>query len=281
LNVPGFFDDYPFTKEDIQQCVALLNVMPEAISPRMQQLESGLTGERRMKVFVDADALATQIDDVPGIAGVRLWNIPLLAVVYQQEMERAAERDPLIAFWFFSRWAILEAPIGMSEKLALGRWRHLHGQFNKDEEENTEGARVLYLGQRAPEFEIEDLRIDVDLQHVYGVRRELGMTPEIYDRQLQQTQELMRMGKRTATYWISLIQYDDQRYETAETWFSKRVLDAEQLSRWEPAARYNLARSIERVGDVDRAIELYKTDGDPQEHGNRIRARLLANSVKE
>lgn len=93
------------------------------------------------------------------------------------------------------------------------------------------------------------------------------------------------MGKNAATYWISLIQYEDQRYETAETWFSKRVLDSELISRreltgdslspWVPAARYNLARSLERSGEIDEAIELYKTDGDPQEHGNRLRARLL------
>ena len=256
--------------EDVTQCIALLNVLPEAISPRMKHLESGLTGNRRMKVYVDIDELAERIDAIPGVAGVRLWDVPLLAEVYQRDMQRATERDPLIAFWYFSRWAILEAPIEMSQQLALARWRHLHGQFDDDDDENTKGARVLYLGQRAPEFEIEDLRIDVDLQQAYGVRRELGIDPEVYDRQLQQTQAMMRLGKRTATYWISLIHYDDERYDTAETWFSKRVLDQDQLSRWEPAARYNLARSIEHLGEPERAIELYKTDGDPQEHGNRI-----------
>jgi hypothetical protein len=281
LNVPGFFEYERSDNADIQQCVALLNVLPEALAPRMRLLESGLTGEQRMSVFVEVDRLAEQVDALPGVAGVRLWNVPLLAEAYQQDMDKAAKRDPLIAFWHFSRWAILEAPIEMSQNLALARWRHLHGQFDNDEEENTQGARVLYLGQRAPEFEIEDLRIDVDLQQAYGVRRELGMSPETYDRQLQQTQQMMRMGKRTATYWISLIQYDDQRYETAETWFSKRVLDEQQLSIWEPAARYNLARAIERAGDPDRAIEIYKTDGDPQEHGNRIRARLLARTVAD
>ena len=44
---------------------------------------------------------------------------------------------------------------------------------------------------------------------------------------------------------------------------------------WAAAARYNLARSLERSGLIDEAIQLYKTDGDPQEHGNRLRARLL------
>ncbi|MGI9471932.1 MAG: hypothetical protein ACR2NZ_10390, partial [Rubripirellula sp.] len=284
LRVVSYFD-YPLTKDDIQQCIALLNVLPEAISPRMKLLESGLTGNRRMKVFVDADALAERIDAVPGIAGVRLWTTPLKSVVYEQELEAAAMRDPQLGFWNMSAWAIMDAPVDMSKQLAMARWRHLHGQFDKDEDADTKGARVLYLGQRAPEFEIEDLRINVDLQRAYGVRRDLGVDPKVYDLQLRHTQDMMRMGKSTATYWISLIQYDDARYETAETWLSKRVLNedlisereltGDALSPWPSAARYNLARSLERAGNIDEAIELYKSDGDPQEYGNRLRARLL------
>ncbi len=116
----------------------------------------------------------------------------------------------------------------------------------------------------------------MELQKAYGIRRELRTSPELYERQIQQVQALMRLGKRTATYWLSLLQYDDGRLETAGSWLEKRVLDEEQLSPWEPAARYNLARTLERLGEKDRAIEIYKTVGAPQEHGNRIRARLLA-----
>lgn len=279
LSAPGFFD-YPIGKTDVQQCVALLNVMPEALSPRMKNLQSGLTGNRRMKLFVDVDQLAEQIDQVSGIAGVRLWKVPLQAEVYERELKRAIDRDQRYMFWYVSRFGILE-PSSVFVSLIQGRWRHLLGQFDSDEEEDVKGARVLYLAQRAPEFEIEDLEIDVDLQQAYGIRRDLGVDVEQYKRQIAQVQIMIRMAKRTATYWISLIQYDVQRYETAETWFTKRVLDDQQLSYWEPAARYNLARSKERLGKVDEAIELYKTDGDPQEHGNRIRARLVARTVDE
>ena len=284
LNVVSYFD-YPVSNSDVQQSIALLNVTPEAVSLRMKQLESGLTGNRRMKTFVDVDALATEIDSVPGIAGVRLWDVPVLAEVYAAELKAAATRDPLLMFWSTASWAILEGMSDNAKLLALARWRHLHGQFDKDDEEDAEGARVLYLQQRAPEFEIEDLGIDVNLQKAYGVRRELGMDQKQYEMQLRYAQDLMRMGKNAATYWVSLIQYDDERYETAQTWFSKRVLASDLISRreltgdvlspWVAAARYNLARSFERSGKIDEAIQLYKTDGDPQEHGNRLRARLL------
>ena len=284
LNVVSYFE-YPVSKSDVQQSIALLNVTPEAVSLRMKQLESGLTGNRRMTTFVDVDALATEIDAVSGIAGVRLWDVPVLAEVYAAELKAAAMRDPFLTFWSVASWAILDGMSDNAKLLALARWRHLHGQFDKDDEEDAEGARVLYLQQRAPEFEIEDLGIDVNLQKAYGVRRELGMDQKQYEMQLRYAQDMMRMGKNAATYWVSLIQYDDQRYETAQTWFSKRVLDSDLISRreltgdvlspWVAAARYNLARSLERSGKIDEAIQLYKTDGDPQEHGNRLRARLL------
>ncbi len=279
LNVPGFFD-YHLSKQDVQQCTALLNVIPEGVSSRMKNLESGLTGDRRMIVYTDVDSLAKQIDEATGIAGVRLWQVPLQAEVYRAAVERVAARNPAFGFWHFTRWAIMDAPAELPQKLSEGRWRHLHGQFDSVEEENLEGARKLYLTQRAPEFEIEKLGIDVELQKLYGIRRELGMDPKAYEQQVQQIQGMMQLGKRTATYWLSLIQYEDRKYETAESWLVKRALDEDQQSFWVPAARYNLGRAVEQLGQHERAIELYKTDGDLQEHGNRIRARLVAKAAK-
>lgn len=280
LNVPGFFD-YPLSKDDVQQSVALLNLQPEAIAARMRFLESGLTGDRRLIIHQDLEGLTERIDAVPGIAGVAMWDVPLKADIYHQDMLEASERDPALAFWYRATWAILDAPIDMARELSLGRWRHLHGQFSDEEDGDLQGARTLYLAQRAPEFEIDKLSTDVDLQQAYGVRRDLGMDQQQYESQLAQAQQIMKGGKRTATYWISLLQYDDARYETSENWFSKRVLLETQLSLWEPSARYNLARCLERLGESDRAVEIYKTDGDPQEHGNRIRARLYQRSLPE
>ncbi len=280
LSVPGFFD-YPLDSGDVQQSVALLNVTAETISPRMRRLQESLTGDRRLDLYVDHVDLSRQLESVPGIAEVRWWDVPLLAEVYQTALEGAAARDPELGFWYVSRWAILDSEIDAAQTLAQGRWRHLQGRFDDREMEEESGARTLYLQQRAPEFEIADLRIDVELQKQYGIRRELGVSPELYDQQIQQIQDLMRMGKRTATYWLSLLQYDDGRYDTAENWIRKRVLDPAQSSRWESSARYNLARAAEQLGETERAIELYKTDGEPQEHGNRIRARLIARAADD
>ncbi|MGB7345982.1 MAG: hypothetical protein WBD20_17320 [Pirellulaceae bacterium] len=278
LSVAGFDEfEYPFSMSDVQQCTALLNLLPEAISPRMRLLQNGLTGDRRMQVFADADAEAKQWDEASGISGVRIWDVPLKAEIYAKAMEKQSELDPMFAFWHLAKWSILDGGDGSSRQLSLGRWRHLHGQFADDKDENTEGARTIYMTLRAPEFEIQDMAIDPELQKKY-FRRELGLTPEQYRQQLAQIQIMMRLGKRTASYWLSLVQYDDDRLETAANWLSKRVLIESQQSHWEPAARYNLARTQEQLNDSEKAIELYKTSGDPQEQGNRIRARLLSKS---
>ncbi|QDV65325.1 tetratricopeptide repeat protein [Crateriforma conspicua] len=274
LKVPGFFD-YPFDKADVQQVTAMLNLMPEAIATRMKLLQESLTGQRRMTLYVDADESSERWDAIAGVAGARWWPVPIQAEIYRAAMENQSMRDPFFAFWYQSQWLIMDAQAEMPQMLSQGRWRHLHGEFSDDEDDLTEGARTLYLSQRAPEFEIADLRIDLELQKAYGLRRELGMDNQQFEAQIAQVQSLMRQGKRTATYWLSLVQYDDGRIETARNWFDKRVLDPAQPTPWEPAARYNLARTEEQLGQTEAAVKLLKTVGDPQEQGNRIRARLI------
>ena len=277
MNVPGWFD-YPVQRDDVQQLVALLMLQPEGMSVRAQRLQQSLTGGLRMVVYDDPVELAAQFAAVSGIARCEIWNVPLLARVYQTAIAQASDQDPMLSFYVNAPWTILEADMEQAKRLALGRWRHLQGEFESDEDEDLQGAKKLYLSQRQPEFEIAELRTDVELQMQYGIRRELGVSSEIYDRQIQQVQTIMRQGKVTATYWLSLIQYDSDRLDLAKTWFEERILGDGIESRWEIAARYNLARTLERQGDLERAAELYRTAGDPQEHGNRIRARLIQRS---
>ncbi|MEM8910220.1 MAG: hypothetical protein AAGC97_00525 [Planctomycetota bacterium] len=274
LNVAGYFD-YPMSRSDIQQSVALLTIQPERLAPRMKRLEDGLTGDRRMVLFADAAKLASDFDDVAGIAGARLSELPVLAEVYQAENLRFATRDPQFAAMYMQQWAVMEGTDAGAKSLALARWRHLMGRFADDEVDGIQGARTLYLEQRAPEYEIDDLRIDVDLQKRYGLRRELGMADDVFENALARAQMFMRMGKRTATYWLSLVQYDDGRTETAKNWFEKRALDPTQQSIWDASAQYNLARVLEKLGDLESAIEVLKRDGTPAEHGSRLRARLI------
>lgn len=274
MNVPGWFD-YPFQREDISQCVALLMFAPESMSLRAKRLQGALTGDLRMVVYDDPLRLVDTFESVAGVAAARIWDVPLLARVYRSAVESAAQQDPLLSFYVNAPWFILEGDGEQSRELAVGRWRHLQGRFDSDDDELIPGAKKLYLSQRQPEFEIADLRGNVDLQMQYGIRRGLGVSSEEYDMQVQQIQMLMRQGKVLASFWLSLIQYDTARFDLARNWFQQRVLDDGLESQWEIPARYNLGRSLERLGELERAAELYRSEGDPQEHGNRIRARLI------
>jgi tetratricopeptide (TPR) repeat protein len=274
MNVPGWFD-YPLQKDDIQQCVALLMMSPESLSGRARQLQEALTGDLRLGVYDDPQATVDAFVANAGIATAKIWETPILAQSYQVAVNRFAEQDPMVMFLTTAPWAILDAEFDQAKRLALGRWRHLQGDLDGNDVEGIEGAKKLYLSQRQPEFEIADLRIDVELQKNYGIRRDLGVPADVYDRQIQQVQAFMRQGKVTATYWLGLIQYDTNRFDLAKNWFQQRVLEDGLESDWENAARYNLARTFESLGEIDKATELYKFEGLPQEHGNRIRARLI------
>lgn len=275
LSIPGFDEfKFAFSKKDVQQSVALLNLTPESVAPRMKTLQSRLTGDRRMTLYVDADAQAEKWDAASGIGGVQAWDKPFLNEAYAATMKKQAELHPAFAFWHISQWVVLDGGDNSAETLSKGRWQHLHGVFGNNEDDTVKGARALYMSQRAPEFEIEDLINDVELQRKY-FRRELGSDIQDYKTQLRTIQEVLKLGKRTATYWLSLVQFSDGRIDTSDKWFA-RVLDKNQRSVWQAPARYNQGRAAEQLNDSDRAIELYKTSGDSQEHGNRIRARLLS-----
>jgi tetratricopeptide (TPR) repeat protein len=177
-----------------------------------------------------------------------------------------------LALWYYINYAVLER----GTDLYAARWKHLEGDFEGQEDAlNDAGARVRYMRLRHPEYELEDLQIDVELQKKYGLRRELGETEESYQRKVENMLVLFRQAKRAATFWLGLLHVEDSRWEPAATWMDERVLGDPAATRWHAAARYNLARVREQQGDLEEAIRLYKTNGDPQEHGNRLRARLI------
>ncbi|MEM6689404.1 MAG: hypothetical protein AAF664_08265 [Planctomycetota bacterium] len=273
MTVPGFFD-YPTSKSDIPQSIAMLPLLPETTSDRMRRLQSSLTGEKRLVAYVDAQKQGELFDEVSGIAGVRLWPVPLQAEVYERDIAASENLDLQFKVYQQTRFSYLELDIVPSEELANGRWYHLMGDFAGDEIDARPGARAMYLTRRAPEFEIADLRTDVDLQKAYGVRRSLGTSPEEYDRQIQQIQSLLRSAKRTATYWLGLVQYDDASYETAQSWFTKRLIDDPPQWRWYPSAIYNAARTAERLGDAKEAERWYKEDANGRPHASRLRLRM-------
>ena len=56
----------------------------------------------------------------------------------RKPLKAAAGRDPLLTFWSRASWSIIEDMTDNAKLLALARWRHLHGQFDKNDEEDCQ-----------------------------------------------------------------------------------------------------------------------------------------------
>jgi hypothetical protein len=83
-------------------------------------------------------------------------------------------------------------------------------------------------------------------------------------------------GKQDATYWLALVAYQRDNYSMAEDYLSKRILEKPANSLWRHGAFYNLARSVEGAGQIERAAMIYQSDNEaPDAYGRQLRARWL------
>jgi hypothetical protein len=73
--------------------------------------------------------------------------------------------------------------------------------------------------------------------------------------------------------------FDDGKFSVAQSWLSRPELAAAG-SPWVFGAAYNLARALEAQGKFEEAASLLERDTSPQQHGNKIRARILKSKPK-
>jgi TolA-binding protein len=87
-------------------------------------------------------------------------------------------------------------------------------------------------------------------------------------------------AKGDASYWLGLLSYDLGKYPVAKNWLAVLTLAANPDGPWTTGARYNLARTLEALGDLPAAIELLESNDSPQRYGNVLRARQLRQQLK-
>jgi hypothetical protein len=267
LNLPDA--PYPETRESLKTLVALIECQPEGLSRRMQLLEEALPPSHKIVLATSPSELEPALRKVTGIATVSLWRVPFEAILYQTGRQLVMDAAAQLEFTREEQiFSMSEAPLMRARNL------HLQGQF--EDQDRLPGARQFYLKSRLPDNERELIYTNEQFRRIVGFYQPLPEDPE-QRKEVLETMVIRSLRiKEHATYWLALSFYDDAKYATAVEWLDERVIGAPLPSPWLPGARYNLARSYEALGETEKAIALYEADDSPQRHGNRLRAKWLA-----
>ncbi|MEE8453100.1 MAG: hypothetical protein V3R99_14335 [Thermoguttaceae bacterium] len=273
-------DRYPIRPADLEQLEVLIEASPSYLAHRMKLLESRLAGKKKVVLTTDATAQAERWKAFARIARARLWLVP-----YETIRQQAVEDPQLLR----RRLAAL-APFQMVARAVLwkGRVRHLKGTLIGEIGEKS--ATYYYQSARTSNQELRSAERTL-LARYYEAAKQLNaqrdqaarMTEEqLQARARQETAAELSMlirAEQNASFWMGLIAYErgtDSSYDSAIDYFTKRTLDASPNGPWTHAAKYNLARTYEVVGEPEKAVERYQLDTtSPSYFGNLLRARWL------
>jgi len=253
LDLPGAeYAEYPVSAADLERTVALVVSSPLSLSRRFRVFEENMAGTSSMAVSVNPSELAERLQQNPAVHAVRLWTYPYASLEALLAMPRALRA--IAGEEFLS--------IALRPKLYKGRVMHLQGKFD------FEKIRELYGKEIARGYDNESAKF------YYGQVRPA-------DSQIEQLGDPVRKmvfttTKQHASYWLGLLAFDDGDWDVAEDFFLNRTIRAAGESPWIRGARYNLARTYESSGQESEAIRLYRQTDSPQSHGDRLRAKWLA-----
>ncbi|MCC6126920.1 MAG: hypothetical protein IT426_18300 [Pirellulales bacterium] len=93
---------------------------------------------------------------------------------------------------------------------------------------------------------------------------------------------LIALGKADASYWLGLITYERESFRSAVDYFTTHTLNAWPGGPWTAGANYNLGRTLETGGEIDKAVEVYRSNADaPDFAGQLLRANWLEAGKKK
>jgi len=264
---------YPVTDAELKGINVLLDAEPQALSLRMQLLESVLIGNKRVVLTCRATDEEIEVRKCKHISGVSLWRISLEAVLFQMIQELMRQQNKALQAAHLRDTYMFFPPQGLAEA------RHLQfeGHFYEQKEEGKPGACQVYDRLRMPNSAIESLETSSEARQLLGMKEEqLNKDPKLRAQQIKDLAGIAQTTKNHATYWISLCHFDAGDFPTAEEWLRDRTIQGTPDSPWLPAASYNLARCYEAQGRWEEARELYQADESPQRAGNLLRAQRIA-----
>jgi hypothetical protein len=244
-------EKYPLTSKQLERATAQIVADPFDLSRSAVVIEQKLKADHRVALAANADEVAARFKSAPGVAEVRLWDLPFRTLMGQLNLRPPALLQEAMAF----------EPFAWHPKLWKARVLHFQGRRRAGGEAQSVAADDV-VDDHALATELytsKDVRLsDRDLARVTGDKRRIAAAMQT-----------------NAGYWVGLLLFDDGKLSIAAHWLGGPEL-LRSDSPWPNGAHYNLARTLERLGRLDEAVKLYQADTSPQRHGNRLRAKWLS-----
>ena len=281
LNIGADFR-YRVVEEDLMEVLALVDASEQDLSRRMQLVHQNLTGDGRLVLTVDGTELSDRLKKCPGVGDVQIWPISYETTWYQtatatpaylEKLQAEVREDPDSQRDYLDKYVVFAARNG------LVRARHLHFRNKFGNVGDEKGAKMLYLESRIPNAQLDQIETSDRVQEQLGLTRQDDERQVYFQGRMAMAKMVVTNTKHHASYWLGLAQYDDGRPEAAVEWFARRTLEAFPDGPWTGGARYNLGRTYEALGDIEKAREQYFQDESPQKYGNLLRARYLARTL--
>jgi hypothetical protein len=247
-------EKYPVTAESIKKVEIDLVADPFSLSRRASQMEANLSGDDRLILAAKPSELAGRLKPVPGVTAIRLWAFPFQTLSEQLSLGISARHRDALEF----------EPFAMRPGLWKGRTRHFQGRHEEALGDNLD---------RKPKdnTKVSDGYLSKSIR---PTGREIAESTSEDKRRVDTTSKL------SAAYWVGLMSYDDGKFAVAQSWLARPELTSAG-SDWTSGATYNLARALEAQSKFDAAASLLERDTSPQQHGNKVRARILTSKSKE
>jgi hypothetical protein len=250
---------YPLKASDLEKVVALIEGGPQYLSRRMRAIESRLSGKQKIVLTTAPSALAAKVGKLAHIEQTKLWAEPYAVEGRKAALDVAGQQALMRELIIFTP----QSPVRTARALQF------KGAYDGDN-----GAKKHLLLARPSKQQLEEIEAHPEL--VLGGKEKMARyKPETVDKLIEQQIDVLQTAKQCASFWLGLIAFDQQKYDVAIDFFVERTLKDNPTGLWNPAARYNLARTYEASGATDKAIELYNADKSPQSYGNRLRAKRL------
>jgi hypothetical protein len=266
--------EYPVTAADLDRLVLLIDIDPYALKHSTFALEPVLSGENRMRVFIDADEIAKQYSQFASSDSIRLWEMPLMAVHYNMSVRSRLFDQSQFSMQYLATYGAFITDTLMN----TARKHHFAGQFQPLEDQD--GALKNYMSLRVDDATLDKLSYDQNVQKMLSVKRGKTESVEAFAARVEQIKQYFRVAKFHTTSFLGMAQIDLGNIDAAIDWLDTRTLQMADTQQWHPHAEYLLARCYEMKGDIVKAIDYLKRENRPQEAGNRIRARLLQSRLE-